>query len=143
MFVRGEDRSIVSPKSKLVQNIRARQAVNPKKGNKTNSNEKMNTQPFYSCIIIYCMTHCIKYMFSCLKQECKVKKGFALDENFRKTFREKEGNSNRLEFSKNFKSQLDWHQSCKSDQVDMRDETKTQPNWQLRVSLGKQTHNKI
>ena len=40
MFVQGEDRSIVSPESKFLQNIRARQAVNPKKGNKTNSNEK-------------------------------------------------------------------------------------------------------
>ena len=40
MFVRGEDKSIVSPKSKPIQNIRARQVVNPKKGNKTNSNEK-------------------------------------------------------------------------------------------------------
>ena len=40
IFVRGEDKSIVSPKSKSIQNIWARQAVNPKKGNKMNSNEK-------------------------------------------------------------------------------------------------------
>ena len=32
------------------------------------------------------------------------KKGFAPDKSFRKTFGEKEGNSNRSEFSKNFKS---------------------------------------
>ena len=32
MFVRREDKSIVSQKSKSVQNTRARQAVNPKKG---------------------------------------------------------------------------------------------------------------
>ena len=49
------------------------------------------------------MTHCIGYMFSYLKQECKVKMGLALDKSFRKTFREKKGNSNRSKFSKNFK----------------------------------------
>ena len=40
-------------------------------------------------MIIHCITHYIKYMFSCLKQECKVKKGLALDKSFKKTFGEK------------------------------------------------------
>ena len=31
-------------------------------------------------------------MFSCLKQECRVKKGRAPDKSFRKTFEEKKGN---------------------------------------------------
>ena len=64
-------------------------------------------------------------MFSCLKQERGVKNGLALDRSFRKTFGEKEGNSNRSEFSKNSKSQPEWHQSCKSNQVDMHDKVKS------------------
>ena len=61
-----------------------------------------NAQAFHSCTIIHCMTYCIRYMFSYLKQECRVKKmkGFALDKSFRKTFKEKEGNLNRSKFSK-------------------------------------------
>ena len=35
------------------------------------------------------------------------KKGLGLDKSFRKTFEKKEDNSNRSEFSKNFKSQPD------------------------------------
>ena len=97
----------------------------------------LNTQTSHSCTIIYYMTHYIRYTFSYLKQECRVKRGFVLDKNFRKTFGEKEGNSNKSTFSKNFKSQPDWHQSCKSNQVDMRDKNEAQPNWQLRVSPGK------
>ena len=54
-----------------------------------------------------------------------MKKGLALDKSFRKTFEEKEGNSNRSKFSKNSKSQPEWHQSCKSNQVDMRDKIKS------------------
>ena len=73
----------------------------------------------------YCMAHCIKYMFSCLKQEYRVKKGLALDKSFRKIFGEKEENSNRSEFLKNLKSQPGWHQSCKSNQLDMRDKVKS------------------
>ena len=49
-------------------------------------------------------THCTRYMFSYLKQECRVKKGLASDESFRKTFGEKEDNSNRSKFSKNPKT---------------------------------------
>ena len=41
---------------------------------------------------------------SYLKQECRVKKGLALDKSFRKTFEEKEDNSNKFEFSKNLES---------------------------------------
>ena len=54
-----------------------------------------------------------------------MKKGLALDKSFKKTFGEKEDNSNISEFSKNFKSQLGWHQSCKSNQVDMHDKVKS------------------
>ena len=97
----------------------------------------LKAQTFHPCIIIHCMTHCIGYMFSYLKTRMQKKKGFALDKSFKKTFGEKKGNSNRLEFSKNFKSQPNWHQSYKSNQVDMRDKAKTQPNYQSRVSPGK------
>ena len=88
---------------------------NKRKDHKSES----NAQTFHLCTIIHCMAPCIKYMFSCLKQECRVKKSLTFDKNFRKTFREKEGNLKRSEFSKNLKSQSDWHQSCKSNQVDM------------------------
>ena len=64
-------------------------------------------------------------MSSHLKQEYRVKKGLAPNKSFRKTFREKEGNSNKSEFSKNFKSQPDWPQSCKSNQADMHDKFKS------------------
>ena len=42
------------------------------------------------------------------KTECKVKKGFAPDESFRKTFGKKENNPNRSEFIKNPESQPSW-----------------------------------
>ena len=80
------------------------------------------------------MTHCIRYMSSYMKQECRVKKGLAPNKSFRKTFGEKEGNSDGSGFSKNLKSQQVWYQSCKSNQVDMHDQVKAQPDWQLRVS---------
>ena len=51
--------------------------------------------------------------------------------------RRKKNNSNRSEFSKNFKSQSDWHQSCKCNQVDIYDKVEVQPNWQSRVSPSK------
>ena len=44
------------------------------------------------------------YIYSYLKEEYRVKKGFTPDKNFRKTFEEKEGNSNRSEFLKNSES---------------------------------------
>ena len=71
-------------------------------------------------------------MFFYLKEECRVKKGLALDKSFKKTFEGKEGNSNRSEFSKNSKSQLEWHQSYKSNQVDMRDKVKSATNLAVR-----------
>ena len=39
---------------------------------------------------IIAFTHCIRYIFSYLKQECRVKKGLAPNKSFRKTFRKKE-----------------------------------------------------
>ena len=77
-----------------------------------------NAQTFHSCTIMHCMTHCIRYMFSYLKQECIMKQGLASDKSFKKTFGEKEGNSNKSKFSKGFKS-TPWHQSCKSNPVDI------------------------
>ena len=46
----------------------------------------------------------IRYMFSYLKQEYRVKEGLAPDKSFKKTFEMEKGNSNRSEFSKNFES---------------------------------------
>ena len=37
---------------------------------------------------------------SYLKQKCRVKKGLRLDKSFKKTFGEKEGNSNKSEFQR-------------------------------------------
>ena len=70
---------------------------------KDHKNES-NAQTFHSCTITHCMTHCIKYMFSYLKEERRMKKSLPPDKSFRKTFEEKEVNSNRLEFSKNSES---------------------------------------
>ena len=64
-------------------------------------------------------------MYVYLKQECRVQKGLAPNKSFRKIFGKKKGNSNRSKFSKNFKSQPSWHQSYKSNQVDMRDKIKS------------------
>ena len=66
-----------------------------------------------------------------------MKKGIAADKSFRKTFGEKKANSNRSKFSRNFKSQPNWHQRCKSNPISMRDEVKAQPNWHSEVSTGK------
>ena len=63
-----------------------------------------NAQTFYSCTIIHCMTRCIRYMFSYMKEEYKVKKGLTPNKSFRKTFEEKKGKSKQIEVSKNFKS---------------------------------------
>ena len=61
-----------------------------------------------SFMIIHCITHLHQIYVSCLKQECRVKKGRAPDKSFRKTFEEKEGNIQTIsEFSKP-KSQLSW-----------------------------------
>ena len=75
---------------------------NKRKDHKSES----NAQTFYSYKVIHhiAFTHCIRYMFFYLKQEYRVKKGFVPDKNFKKTFGEKEGNSNKLKFSKNFES---------------------------------------
>ena len=54
---------------------------------------KYSDMPF---MIIHYITHCIRHMFSCLKQECRVKKGHAPDKSFRKTFEEKEGNLKKI-----------------------------------------------
>ena len=67
-------------------------------------------------------------MYVYLKQERRVKKGLALDKSFRKTFEEKKNNSNRSEFSKSSKPQPNWHKNGKSDQIDMSDRVKAQPN---------------
>ena len=78
---------------------------NKKKDHKRES----NAHTFHSCKVIHpiAFTHYIRYMFSYLKQECRVKKGLALNKSFRKTFGEKESNSNRSKFWKNFESQPD------------------------------------
>ena len=57
---------------------------------KKNHKSETNAQTFHSRTIIHYMTHCIRYMFSYLKYECRMKKGLALDKSFRKTFGEKE-----------------------------------------------------
>ena len=56
---------------------------------KKHKNE-INAQAFHSCTIVHYMTYCIRYMFSYLKCECRMKKGLAPDKSFRKTFGEKE-----------------------------------------------------
>ena len=54
-----------------------------------------------------------------------MKKGLAPDKSFRKIFKEKKNNSNGSESLKNLKSQPGWLQSCKSNQVDIRDKVKS------------------
>ena len=85
---------------------------------KDHKNES-NAQTFHSRKVIHhiAFTHCIRYMFSYLKQECREKKGLALNKSFRKTFREKEDNSNRSEFSKNSKSQPSWQSRVSPRQI--------------------------
>ena len=55
---------------------------------------------------LYDILHQVYVLY--LKQEYRGKKGLRPNKSFRKTFREKKGNSNRSEFSKNLKSQPDW-----------------------------------
>ena len=70
------------------------QSMHGREGGKFDKKKKhkseTNAQAFHSCTIIHCMTYCIRYMFSYLKQEFIVKKGLTLDKSFRKTFGEKE-----------------------------------------------------
>ena len=72
------------------------QCVHGQEGGKFNKRKnhtsESNAQIFHSCTIIHCITHCIRYMFSYLKEECRAKKGLASDKSFRKTFEEKECN---------------------------------------------------
>ena len=63
------------------------------------------------------MTHCIRYMFSYLKQEYRVKEDLTPDKSFKKTFEKEKGNSNRSEFSKIANPNQAWPQSYKSNQV--------------------------
>ena len=69
-----------------------------------------NAQTFHACKVTQhiAFTRCIRYVFSYLKQECRVKKGLAFNKSFRNTFGEKEDNSNRSEFSKNHEPQPSW-----------------------------------
>ena len=60
------------------------------KFDKKKHKSETNAQAFHSCTIIHYMTYCIRYMFSYLKYECRMKKDLALGKSFRKTFREKE-----------------------------------------------------
>ena len=45
-----------------------------------------NVRTFHSCTIIHHMIYCIRYLFAHFKQGCRMKKGFAPDKSFRKTF---------------------------------------------------------
>ena len=75
---------------------------NKRKDHKSES----NAHTFHSCKVIHhiAFTHCIRYVFSYLKQECRVKKGLVPNKSFRKTFEKKEGNLSRSKLSKNSES---------------------------------------
>ena len=64
-----------------------------------------------------------------------MKEDLAPDKNFRKTFGRKKSNSDKSEFFKEY--QQGWHQRCKSNQVNMCDKVKAQPNWHPEVSPDK------
>ena len=70
------------------------QSVYGQEGGKFDKKKKhkseTNAQAFHSCTIIHYMTYCIRYMFSYMKYECRMKKDLAPDKSFRKTFGEKE-----------------------------------------------------
>ena len=87
----------------ILQSVHGRECVkfNKSKDHKSES----NAQTFHSCKVIHhiAFTHYIRYMFSYLKQECRVKKGLASDKSF-KDLRKEEDNSNGSEFSKNRES---------------------------------------
>ena len=82
------------------------QSVHGREGDKFNERKdhksESNAQTFHSCKVIHhiAFTHYIRYIFSYLKQEYRVKKGLASDKSFKKTFGEKEENLNRSEFQR-------------------------------------------
>ena len=71
----------IPPKEEKETALMGPQSVYGREGGKFNKRKdhknESNAQIFHSCTIIHCMTHCIRYMFSYLKQEYKVKKGLA------------------------------------------------------------------
>ena len=62
-------------------------------------------------------TYCTRYMCIFFSEiGIQIEKGFAPDKSFRKTFGEKEYNSNGSEFSKNLKSQISWQSRVSPDE---------------------------
>ena len=82
------------------------QSVHWREGDKFNKRKnhksESNAQTFHSCKVIHhiAFTHCIRYVFSYLKQECRVKKGLAPNKSFKKTFGGNKTILNKLKFSK-------------------------------------------
>ena len=68
------------------------QSIHGREGSKFEKKHKSetNTQAFHSCTIIHYMTYCIRYMFSYMKYEYRMKKDLASGKSFRKTFGENE-----------------------------------------------------
>ena len=76
---------------------------NKRKDHKSES----NAQTFHSCKVLHhiAFTHCIRYMFSYLKQECRVKKGLAPRQKLQKDLRGEKRQLKHIEVFKNLKSQ--------------------------------------
>ena len=102
-----------------------------KQRNKTNSNEKTSLKySDTSFMIIHCITHCIGYIFSCLKQERRIRRFVhPIKASERPSGRKKVIFKQDRSFQK-IPTELDlkpfaWHQSCKSNQIDKRDKIKS------------------